>query len=241
MRDLSDKNILVLGASSVIARQTIKLLQSANSNLFLVSRKSADFFNDIFDKNFRKIVFIEGNISNTQDHEKIINKMPQLNGLVCAVGVYSLKPIRFISEQDLIETFQPTVFGPMLFVASLLRQRKIDEGASLVFLSSVITYYPRLGCSVYAASKGAIEAFVKTLALELAPQRIRANCILPAFVKSPMLEQTRLIIGNKTIEEIEKIQPLGLGEPEDIAKTIVFLLSSESKWITGTMLKMGMY
>ena len=95
-----------------------------------------------------------------------------------------------------------------------------------------------MGGSLYISSKASLEAFNKAFALEVSTKKIRSNIVSPALVKTNIWNQ---IAEGFTTEEIKKIEnqyPLGLGEPEDIANLIAFLLSDASKWITGTTFTM---
>ena len=121
----------------------------------------------------------------------------------------------------------------VLFQASLLNERKINKGASIVFLSSRTAEVPTLANALYSASKGAIQSYARSLSLELAPRQIRVNCICPAMVWTP------LVLGEgvteEELKEQEALYPLKrYGKPEDIANLAVFLLSSASSWMTGT-------
>lgn len=92
---------------------------------------------------------------------------------------------------------------------------------------------------MYVSVKAALEGFSRVLALEMAPKGIRVNCVAPAFVKGPMLEQTREATSEETIQQIKARQPLGLGDPVDVANVIIFFLSDASRWITATSLILG--
>ena len=92
---------------------------------------------------------------------------------------------------------------------------------------------------MYIAVKAALEGFTRALALELGPKKIRVNCIAPAFVKGPMLDQTQAATNEETIKQIEARQPLGLGDPTDVANTAIFYLSDASRWVSGTSLILG--
>ena len=120
-----------------------------------------------------------------------------------------------------------------------MQQKKLKENSSIVFISSVSVLHSYFGGAPYISSKAALEAYARTLALELAPKKIRVNVLQPALVKTAIYQSTADAAMNP--EELalhEKKYPLGLGQPEDVAKASVFFLSDASQWITGAALKM---
>ena len=92
---------------------------------------------------------------------------------------------------------------------------------------------------MYISAKAAIEMYARVLSLELASRRTRVNCVSPAFVGSPMLDGTAKNFSREAVDKIEQRQLLGLGDPVDVANTIVFYLADASKWVTGTNLILG--
>ena len=116
--------------------------------------------------------------------------------------------------------------------------RKVYNGVSgsIVFISSI---YAEVGSSAnvgYAMSKAAINGLTKSLAIELASKNIRVNCIAPGFVKTQMMTNTNLAFDDNRDSYLASLHPLGLGNADDVAYPIAFLLSNASKWITGTIL-----
>jgi NAD(P)-dependent dehydrogenase (short-subunit alcohol dehydrogenase family) len=122
--------------------------------------------------------------------------------------------------------------------SGLLKSKKLNQGASVVFISSISAEFPYMGGSLYSASKSALESFARSFALENAPMKIRANIVSPALVKTEMFEQTKSAYDEADFEKFISHYPLGVGEPQDVANTIAFLLSDLSKWITGTTIRM---
>ena len=115
---------------------------------------------------------------------------------------------------------------------SMFKARK----GSIITLSSVVGLHGNPGQTNYAATKGGVIAMTKTWAKELGPRNVRANCIAPGFIRTPMTD----ILPEKTIQEMLNATPLArLGEPEDIANTVLFLASDESSFISGETISVG--
>jgi NAD(P)-dependent dehydrogenase (short-subunit alcohol dehydrogenase family) len=121
----------------------------------------------------------------------------------------------------------------VLLIQNLLKKKKIAKNASIVFVSSVVALTGLPSTSLYAASKAALNSYARVLASELAPQRIRVNCISPGIIKTNFIEREGVISASQ-LTTLEDQYPFGFGEPEDISSIIMFLLSDDSKWITGT-------
>ena len=125
-------------------------------------------------------------------------------------------------------------YAPALIMQSLIRQKKLNKYASVVMISSIAATYATISNAVYASSKGALNSFIRVLALELAGQKIRVNGIQPGMVNTGILESYEL---QENLKEFEKEYPLGrFGKPEDIAFAAIYLLSDASEWVTGTSL-----
>jgi NAD(P)-dependent dehydrogenase (short-subunit alcohol dehydrogenase family) len=117
----------------------------------------------------------------------------------------------------------------------LLKQKKIKKGASVCFVSSIASLHVTPGNAMYSASKGAVNAFARVLALELAPKQIRVNAVLPGLVETNILHNGP--IGYEQLQTHLKNYPIGrFGKPEDVAYLCVYLLSDASSWMTGSLI-----
>jgi NAD(P)-dependent dehydrogenase (short-subunit alcohol dehydrogenase family) len=231
---LENKTILVTGASSGLGQSTAIECSKAGAKL-VITGKNTDRLNNTYN-----LLEGENHIQvpiDLLDKDKIgesINSLPPLDGVALCAGITKTIPVKFITNEDINEIFQINLISSMQLIQKLLKQKKINKGGSIVFISSISTAYADKGNSIYAASKGGINSFMKVLALELASQKINANCIQPGMIPTGMLA-AGVITEDQLIEE-KKNYPLGFGEPTDIANGIIYLLSDAAKWVTGTIL-----
>ena len=105
-----------------------------------------------------------------------------------------------------------------------------------MWLSSVASARGAAGYAAYAASKAGLEASARCLALELAPKRMRVNCIAPGMIETEMAASAAERISGEALAAHLKAYPLGAGQPADVAAAASFLLSEASRWVTGVTL-----
>lgn len=225
---IEDKNILITGAASGIGKAVVKNLINYDNKIIAVD-KNINGLNQLKEEicsDDLKIVK-----KDIKEKEDIINSVGfTLDGLVNCAGIIKLIPFRSITEKNIREITINNYESSVLLTSGLIKKRKIKSGSSIVFVSSIMSLVGTQINSLYAGSKSAIVGITRTLALEMAKEKIRVNSISPAFVETPMLDFIGQFID---IEENKKDHPLGFGTPEDVANAIVFLLSDASKWITG--------
>ena len=230
---LSGKTVLVTGASSGIGRATAILCSEMGAKVIITGRNAErleDTFKALEGDGHSKII---ADLCKADQRESIVGQIPLLDGIVHCAGIGHRKPAKSLTEEDISSVMGANFNSAVLFQASLLNGRKINKGASIVFLSSRTAEVPTIANTLYSASKGAIQSYARSLSLELAPRQIRVNCICPAMVWTP------LVLGEgvteEELKEQEALYPLKrYGKPEDIANLAVFLLSSASSWMTGT-------
>jgi NAD(P)-dependent dehydrogenase (short-subunit alcohol dehydrogenase family) len=230
---LNGKKILVTGASSGIGKATAIECSKLGASLILTGRdknRLNETFSLLAGEDHKVIVtdiLIESEIF------KLVESIPEIDGLVNAAGLVKTLPFQFINRDDLSIIFETNFYGPVNLTQKILKARKFLKGSSIVFISSIdgpVIAHP--GNSMYSASKGAVSAIVKNMAIDLAIKNIRVNCVLPGMTETPMINLD--LLSSEQIEDDKKRYPLKrYGKPEEIAYSVIYLLSDASSWVTG--------
>lgn len=230
---LTGKTILVTGASSGIGKSIAEECARRGAVLILIGRNT-ERLNSVRDS-----LAGEGHVAYSCDIREesdivgLVSSLPKLDGLVNSAGINDKSLVKSLSREKIDKMFETNLFGPMLLVKEILRSKKINPGASVVFISSISAQYATISNALYASSKGAVDSFIRVLALEVAHRKIRVNGIRPGVVETPLLDAYAL---KEELDEFKKSYPLGrIGRPEDIAYGAVYLLSDASTWVTGTV------
>ena len=166
----------------------------------------------------------------------MVADLPKFDGIVSNAGIVKSLLAKFNEREDMTRIFEINTFSHINLIQELLRQKKLNKGASIVFTSSMSGVYCGLaGGSLYGATKAALMGYSKALALELAPRGIRVNTIHPGMIATPLTSGTAL--SEEVLLEDAKNYPLGrYGKPEEVAAGIVYLLSDATVWMTGSQL-----
>lgn len=232
---LEGKTILVTGASSGIGQATAIECSKMGAKVVITGRNEQrleETFNMLSGEGHIKVL---ADINSEEEIQKLVAECPILDGLVNNAGRGKSKPVNFIKMEDMQDVYQTNLFGVALLTKQLLKKKKIAKQGSIVFTSSISSYMTAPGLAIYASSKAAVSAYMRTCAIELGAKGIRANAVLPGMV------ETKLINSGTYTDEDKKndlnLYPLSrYGNPNDIAYAIIYLLSDASAWLTGTEL-----
>jgi len=235
---LAGKKILVTGASSGIGRQ-IAITATQMGAAVIITGRNKERLQETAAMMGSGAECIIADLCNEDEVRNLVSQLPKLNGAVFCAGVVEYIPAKFINAEKLSQVFSVNFNSPVLLTQQLIKTKKIEQASSLVYISSISSLIGVPATGMYAASKAALNSFVKVIASELAGQKIRANSICPGLVKTPLLAgAAETNLSAETFTAAEKQYPLGLGEPSDVAGASVFLLSDAARWITGTALVM---
>ncbi|HLQ46251.1 MAG TPA: SDR family oxidoreductase [Planctomycetaceae bacterium] len=237
---LEGRRILVTGASSGIGRETSILLSRLGAKVVLVGRnreqlevtsqklEGAACRIEVFDLNQLGEINEWLKRAGTEDGG--------LHGLVHCAGMQMTRPLR-VTTQDNVDQLLRINFLAAVQLAKSFRQRGVcQKPASLVFVSSIMGLVGLPALSIYSASKGALDGFCRSLALEYAPEGVRVNCVSPGHVHTAMTDSVAQQMPAEQYETLRAAHPLGFGSTVDVANAIAFLLADTGRWITGTTL-----
>jgi NAD(P)-dependent dehydrogenase (short-subunit alcohol dehydrogenase family) len=228
---ISGRNYIVTGAASGIGRAISAQLVSFKNTVIAVDKDVDKLMQLRSELNSDFLHVVTGDLVLRETRDRIIEIPLQFDGIVNSAGIIKLVPFRYIKEEMLTELDQNNYEAPVLLNISLIKKNKIKPGGSIVFISSIMSQISTQTNGIYTGTKSALTGITKTIALEVAPHRIRVNSVSPGFVRTPMLD----LIGTQTeLGPAEEKHPLGFGEPADVANTVLFLLSDASRWITGS-------
>lgn len=229
---LEGKTILVTGASSGIGRGIAIACARMGANVIVTARTLVRLQETLAAMPGDKHAIIVADLIDEVQRKQLVEQLPVLDGIVHCAGVGSRVACKNIEQSDINYVMQPNFMAPVLLQTELLSAKKITKSASIVFIASRAADMPSVGNAVYSASKGAIISYAKCLALELAPRKVRVNCICPAMVWTDLALTGA---SREQLEEAEQKYPLKrYGQPEDVAYLAVYMLSDASSWMTGS-------
>lgn len=238
---LNDKNIIVTGAASGIGKATAELLSKLGAQILMLdlNKEGLNATRETLENDSAAVVCDLTDFDLLKNI--IVSKKSEwggyFHGFVHCAGIPSVVPLRALSNEA-YEKVQKINTQAGLNLAKIFSGRNVydaDSICSIVFVSSVHGVVGSAANVAYAASKAALIGITKSLALELAPKKIRVNCVAPGFIMTSMADEVNSMFDTKYAGNIGQMHPLGWGRAEDIANSIAFLLSDASKWTTGAV------
>jgi NAD(P)-dependent dehydrogenase (short-subunit alcohol dehydrogenase family) len=234
---LAGSRILVTGASSGIGENIAITLSRLGAAVICVGRDKSRLqstYDKLHGAGHKIEVF---DLTVIDEIPEWVASLAPLHGLVHAAGVQMLLPLRATTSEKWHHVFRLNTEAAYALIRGFDRQKKFSEGkGSIVLISSVMGLVGAPGRSAYSASKSSLQGIAQSLALELAPAKIRVNCVAPAYVKTPMWDDLIRLMTPEQVQIIEAKHPLGIGNPDDVAYAVAYLLAETGRWVTGTTL-----
>ncbi|MBM3631362.1 MAG: 3-oxoacyl-[acyl-carrier-protein] reductase [Alphaproteobacteria bacterium] len=243
MKDLNKKNVIVTGATGGIGNSIVKKLDDFGANI-LASGTKLEKLQEL-KKNFKNIKILKFDISQSDKIEEFIeNATKELGGsldcLVNNAGITQDNLAIRMSLDDWQKVINVNLTSTFLMCKFSIKKMLKNKSGKIINITSVVGHTGNIGQANYTASKAAIVAMSKSLAIEYGKKNININCISPGFIKTDMTDK----MDNKFKEAIISRIPAGrFGVPDDIANAVLFLASTQSNYVNGETLHVngGMY
>lgn len=236
---LSGKNILITGASTGIGKACAIECCKAGAALHLIARNMNALNELLTDLGQGRHSIHQLDVTNSNAIEPtikdIVAKYGKIDGFIHSVGIHRIQPFGSINKSHYLDTFSINTISAFDICRVLVRkQYRVNKGLSIIFISSVMSVTADAGLTSYCASKAALVGGARAMAIELASESIRVNCVSPGTVEdTPMTHSLKSQINANEYQRIVDRYPFGIGCAKDIAQLCVFLSSDDSTWITG--------
>ncbi|WP_158799231.1 SDR family NAD(P)-dependent oxidoreductase [Pedobacter sp. L105] len=236
---LKGKVAIVTGASKGIGAGIAKGLAAEGVKVvvnYASSQAGADRVVSEIIADGGEAIAVQGSVAHLEDVKRLFELAKNTYGFIDIVvnnaGVFTFAPIEGISEEDFHNQFNTNVLGPILTTQQALNYFP-ETGGSIINISSGASLNPGPNSSLYSATKSALDALTKGLAKELGARKIRVNTVAPGATETEGAHSAGFF-GGEMEKHVVSITPLGrIGQPDDVAKVVVFLASDAAGWVTG--------
>lgn len=235
---LIGKTIVVTGASSGIGRQCAITCSKMGARVVLIARNEQRLSETLSEMEGDGHKLISADLTEFNKLNGIVEWIVAItgpiDGVVNCAGISATMPLKLMNDAIMDDFFKVNVFSAIELTRHICHIGHVrKEGASIVFLSSVMSVRGERGKSLYSMTKGALVSGVRSLATEYARRAIRFNCISPGAILTPINRDLPHMKNPEARAALEAKHLLGLGQTDDVANACVFLLSDASRWITG--------
>ncbi|MEO7273522.1 MAG: SDR family oxidoreductase [Vicinamibacterales bacterium] len=235
--DLSGRTVLITGGSSEIGRETARVVSELGARVIVSGRHPGQLEETLTCLAPGAHAIEPFDLTDLEALPEWVRGLARrygpFNGLLHAAGVQTTIGVRGLSVEVLHRTFRVNLDAAVMLAKGFRQKGCCTPSSSLVFISSMAAIVGSPAMAAYAASKAALIGLARSLAIELAREGIRVNCVAPGLIASGMGDQLRQTVGNQRFAELIAQTPLGAGTAADIAHAAGYLLSDASRWVTG--------
>lgn len=240
---LAGKTIFISGATSPLGGAIAASCAAAGARLVICGRNEANLDRLSAEVGSAVIERFVLDLDDTKNFQRVITSLHgrySIAGFVHAAGLHEIAPLKVTQPDRIMRSIQVNTIAGIELSRLLAHRRLIDEssGSSHLFLSSVASHKAESGLLAYATAKAALNAASRSLAIELASKKVRVNVLTLGWINTPAAQRTLDAIGAERAALQAAKYPLGFGRIEDVTAAALFMLSDESRWMTGSELRM---
>jgi len=229
-----NKNVVITGGTTGIGLATAKAFINAGANVWITGRSAENLAKASAEINNPKLFTVVADTSKLEEisllEQTVADTGNKLDVLFLNAGVGIFEPIEKVTEENFDAQFNTNVKGHFFTLQKLIPH--LADGAAVVFTSSTVATAANLGTSIYSATKGALNKIAQIAANELAARKIRVNIVSPGPIATPGLDTVAPSEVKEFLAGATALQRLG--DPSEIAKTVLFLASDAASFISGT-------
>lgn len=231
---LEGKTILITGAAGGIGRATAIECAKLGAGLILTDINGEGLKTTLEQlANQEQHRYVVANLTSDEEIDMLVGEIDKLDGFVSNAGVTKPALVKFINREDLDRIMSVNAMAPMFLTQRLLKKKKFAKGSSIVFTVSIGGIYTTaIANAMYGSSKGALQVFMKNVALESAANGIRCNSVNPGMINTGLLKPGTYSEEDRR-RDMQTYPMKRYGEPREVALGIVYLLSDAASFVTG--------
>lgn len=237
--DFNGRNYVVVGASSGMGRNIASNLAKSGANVLAIARNEkrlADLQKSYPER--IRISSLDVLSADSNAWKKVLDEfvevMGKCHGGVYTAGIGGQTFLRRFDSDNAHKIIDTSLWGMIGFFSNFIKKKYVEAGSSFVSFASVSSYNGQKGAIAYSAAKSAVKISVKSIAKEISRDMHRINSISPGWVETDMTGESILKDAERSFADMVAMHRLGIGSPEDVSGTVLFLLSDAARWITGT-------
>lgn len=227
--------VMITGGAGGIGSSLARMLVGRGDSVVLFGRRPGPL--EALERELgERALAVEGDARNSADLEQAVERglerFERLDGLAHCIGTILLKPLHLVSEAEFQETIDQNLKTAFLAAKAVLGPMRSQNEGSIVLVSTVAARQGMNNHDMISSAKAGVEGLVRSAAMSYSRQKIRINAVAPGLTLTPLAEP--IVRAEAARAFSESLHPLGrLGQPEDVARVIAYLLGPEAAWVTG--------